>query len=193
MFVVLSNESYKLEINKSIFISFVFPFNNLESFNETLNKIKKDYPKAKHYLYSYKIDSITKSYDDGEPGNIAKNFLSLFEKLNINKALVIVVRYFGGIKLGKSRLASTYLEVVNESIKKAKLGIEVDFYKYNFELDYKSFNKLNDLGYKIENVVFNDIIKCSIISTDDLISKFNILKIKPINVEIIKGIKNVSK
>ena len=75
-----------------------------------IQEIRKANPKAKHFVYAYRIGVNSKSTDDKEPkGTAGRPLLELLTKKNLVDAAIIVVRYFGGSELGASRLLRTYL------------------------------------------------------------------------------------
>lgn len=100
----------RLEVNKSKFIAIFFPLNDETKFKGELEAIKKEYPKAKHYVYAYRVGMKSKSTDDKEPhGTAGHPILELLHKRNLNNCAIVVVRYFGGTELGAGRLLRTYL------------------------------------------------------------------------------------
>jgi len=120
-FTVSSLSLARVEVNKSKFIAMVFPISDEESFKKKLDEVKKEHPKAKHYVYAYRIGMKSKSCDDREPkGTGGRPILEFLNKKNLNNVAIIVVRYFGGTELGASRLLRTYLssaiEAVNNSV-----------------------------------------------------------------------------
>lgn len=111
------------EVMKSKFIAILFPVNDSEEFKKELAKIQKEHSKARHVVYAYRIDSKTKSCDDREPkGTAGRPLLELLLKKDLNKAALVVVRYFGGTLLGAGRLLRTYVASGVNVLKKA--GIE---------------------------------------------------------------------
>ena len=105
---------------KSKFIAYFLPLNNEEDFKPILANLRKEHKKARHAVYAYRVNMKSKSSDDGEPkGTAGHPLLELLYKKDINNVALIVVRYFGGTKLGASRLLRTYLQagidVVNSS------------------------------------------------------------------------------
>lgn len=107
---------------KSKFIAFFIPFHDVESFKARVKLIEKEHHKARHVCYAYRIGTASKSTDNGEPkGTAGRPLLELLNKKDINNAAIIVVRYFGGTKLGASKLLRTYLNSGIEVIKKAGL------------------------------------------------------------------------
>lgn len=113
---------YTIEVLSSKFIAVAVPLSSKEEFKSLLEQIKKDYKKAKHYCYAYRTSDGTKSSDDGEPKGVAgRPILELLYKKDLMNVAVVVVRYFGGAKLGASRLLRTYLKVVIETIEMCQL------------------------------------------------------------------------
>ena len=104
---------------KSKFYATAFPVKDVESFKTKLEAIRKENPKAKHFVYAYRIGVNSKSCDDKEPkGTGGRPILELLNKKNLNFVGIIVTRYFGGVQLGAGRLLRTYLNsainVLNE-------------------------------------------------------------------------------
>lgn len=118
-------ESILIEM-KSRFISYLIPISSIEDFKSNLESLKKEHKKAKHFVYAFKIDSISKSNDDGEPhGTGGRPLLELINKKDLNQCAIIVVRYFGGSKLGASKLLRTYLQSGINVVKKMEDEINV--------------------------------------------------------------------
>lgn len=188
MFVPIKIIEQSLVVKKSRFIAIVIPFTKVKNLDQELNNIKKQYPKASHYLYAYKVKGLTKCNNDQEPGNIAQSFLTLIEQSKLDDILIIVVRYFGGIKLGASNLLRTYHEVVNLAVKKVKIGEKALVNLYHFKCDYSTFNIIKRLGYSIENVRYFDTIEIDIISKVDLLPTLNELKVKDLKIEKVERV-----
>ncbi len=110
--------SYTYEIKKSKFIGLYFKVNNKNEIDNILNCIYKEHKKARHFPYAYKIDTLIKKTDDKEPsGTAGTPIYNVIERNNLNNCLIIVVRYFGGIKLGSGGLLRAYSKTANELIK----------------------------------------------------------------------------
>ncbi len=125
-------------VEKSRFIALLLPLAEAEAFRELLQWSKREYPKARHYPYAYVYDQSSQSSDDGEPsGTCGRPLLQLLLNHQLNRVLVIVVRYFGGVKLGASRLLRTYVDAANQAVKKASLLEEVSGFYYEYEFDYR--------------------------------------------------------
>ena len=99
------------DVMESKFIAILLPLIDDTLFKEILKDIKAEYKKAKHYCYAYRVGMKSKSSDDGEPsGTAGRPLLELLHKKDMNYVALIVVRYFGGTKLGASRLLRTYVQ-----------------------------------------------------------------------------------
>ena len=169
----------EFEISRSKFISLLCPLESKEQVKEILKDIQREYPKATHYCYAYIFDENMKSNDDGEPAKTAgRPILEVMIKHDINRALLVVVRYFGGIKLGAGGLTRAYVqgatsvldvsELYHEEIRKHYL-LTVDYNKLEFLNLYIKENKfeLIDINYE-ENVLVN--ISCKDLDCDDLMN-----------------------
>ena len=110
--------TYTLEIKKSKFVALYYEIDKVEEVKPLLETLKKEHKKAKHFPYAYKIDQNIKKSDDKEPSNTAGlPILNIIEKNNLNHVLIIVIRYFGGIKLGAGGLTRAYSNASKEVVK----------------------------------------------------------------------------
>ena len=108
-----------LEIKKSKFIAYDYQVNDTLEIPKILDSLKKEHKKAKHFPYAYKIQNQVKKSDDKEPSNTAGlPIYNIIEKNNLDNTLIVVVRYFGGIKLGAGGLFRAYSNSAAEVIKK---------------------------------------------------------------------------
>lgn len=104
-----------LEIKKSKFIGLYYEVNSIDEVKEIVEQLKKEHKKAKHFPYAYKIDTIAKKSDDKEPANTAGlPIYTIIERKQLNHVLIVVIRYFGGIKLGAGGLLRAYSNCANE-------------------------------------------------------------------------------
>ena len=115
-------ETNTIEVMKSKFIALLYPLNNEDDFKPLLVSLKKEHKKARHIVYAYRVGQKSKSCDDGEPkGTAGHPLLEFLYKKDINNVALLVVRYFGGTKLGASRLLRTYLQAGIDVINKSDL------------------------------------------------------------------------
>ena len=160
---------------KSRFIAEVHPVTSEEEAMEILEQTRKQYWDARHHCWAYIIGrnpAAERMSDDGEPaGTAGKPILEVIRGRELTNVLVIVTRYFGGIKLGAGGLVRAYSKSVLEAIEASEI-IEVEYYDvYNITFDYSD---LKDIEREIRNS------KLTIIQKDfgekisyDLVSKNN--------------------
>lgn len=109
--------SSQVLIKKSKFLGFYYEIDSTEEANEILDSLKKEHKKAKHLPYAYKLGSMAKKSDDKEPSNTAGLPLyNLILRRDLDNCLLVVVRYFGGIKLGAGGLLRAYNEAAIKAI-----------------------------------------------------------------------------
>jgi uncharacterized YigZ family protein len=123
----------------SKFIAIAFPATNENEIKEALASIKKKYFDARHHCYAYMLgaDKATfRANDDGEPsGTAGKPILNQILSKNITNVCVVVVRYFGGIKLGVSGLITAYKTVAQEALENVTIETRTvnEIYALHFE------------------------------------------------------------
>jgi len=118
MYTINNNIIDELIINNSRFICLLYRIDDPKEINSYLTKAKELYKDATHYCYAYILDELKKASDDGEPSSTAGTpMLQVLEKTNLNHTLAIVIRYFGGIKLGAGGLVRAYTKSVTETLK----------------------------------------------------------------------------
>lgn len=152
-----------LVIKKSKFYSFVFPVTNEYEIKDILKGLREKYSDATHVCSAYKLSSpiIERADDDGEPsGTAGKPLLELLKKRGLNNVLLVVVRYFGGVKLGAGGLVRAYTSAGNIVLDKIKI-IEVDIagvYRCSISLDKggKLLDIVKNLAYEIVSFGYAD-------------------------------------
>lgn len=106
-------------IKKSKFIAKLYNINDVSEVETIINDLKKEYKKATHFCFAYSINGQEKAFDDGEPSHTAGlPILNVIHMKNLNNILIVVVRYFGGVKLGAGPLTRAYSKSASEIIKK---------------------------------------------------------------------------
>lgn len=142
----------EIEIKNSRFITRIFKADQ-EDIPLYLNQVKQEYPKATHYCYAYISKNCQKSFDDNEPtGTAGKPILNVLEKEELEKVLVIIIRYFGGIKLGAGGLIRAYTKATTEALQKATFQEVVDAYKIMIQFPYTDEKKITYL-LKEKNII----------------------------------------
>ena len=183
----------------SKFISYAFIVKDKNEINYYLNQVKKKEHGARHFCYAYILNpdkSVIKVNDDGEPSSTAgRPILGQINSNNLTNTLIIVVRYFGGIKLGISGLIRSYKNAAYNSIKNNKIiSLEIkEIYtvKYNYnDIDFimKNIKKYDAKIISQENNINSEITYSISINKADILKKI-FLDNHKINVEFIKIIK----
>ena len=132
MFLLKEKISTQIEVKKSKFIATLAPFKDFESLNKAL---RDEHPKAAHVVWAYRYlnefgQIVENSSDDGEPkGSSAPALLAALRGAELVDTCALVVRYFGGIKLGIGGLVRAYGASVNEAIKSAKDMGALEFFE----------------------------------------------------------------
>ena len=159
-------------IEKSKFIGSIYHVNNKDEINEILLECKRNHPLATHICYAYILPDAKKYSDDNEPLKTAGlPMLNILEKNDLNYVLAVVVRYFGGIKLGANGLIRAYSNtvsmVVNDNIKDIEYAYIINInesYDTSRQLDYV-LKKATILEKEYQDKIY---IK-AIIKKDDLL------------------------
>ncbi len=113
----LLNESLIIE-KKSKFIGMLYEIDNKEEVLSILDSVKSNNKGYRHIPYAYYLKNTASKSDDKEPGGIGMSFLNILERNKLDSHLLLVVRYYGGTKLGASNLLRTYSRAANNCINK---------------------------------------------------------------------------
>lgn len=174
----------EITINKSRFIGDAFHVATEEDALKAIQSIEEKYPDATHHCYAYHvgIDSIIKRFnDDGEPGGTAgMPIFQVIEQREIKNVLVVVTRYFGGIKLGAGGLVRAYSTAAAKVLDRAGVvwmelcdkGVLTIEYDSLGSVEY--FLKQNDIP--ILDTIYEDKVYIHVISPmpwDELIKRLN--------------------
>lgn len=154
MYTIKNDIENEIIINKSRFICFYYKVYNEQDALSHIHEIKKKYKDASHYCHSYIIDNIKRFNDDGEPGGTAGlPILNVLENNKLNYVLCIVVRYFGGIKLGAGGLVRAYSKSASECLKTATMKEIVS--GKNIEIIF-SYDKVKLIDNLLKDVFINE-------------------------------------
>ncbi|MBQ6841023.1 MAG: YigZ family protein [Bacilli bacterium] len=110
---------YEITIKKSKFIGLLYDIKDVSEVKPILENLKKEHSKARHMPYAYVIGNTAKKTDDKEPHNTAG--IQIYNQLvmnNLDHHLLVVIRYYGGTKLGAGNLLRTYLNCAKGCISK---------------------------------------------------------------------------
>ncbi len=162
------------EIKKSEFLAYIYPVSNADEVKAHLEDLRKAHKVATHVCYACLLTSpnMEKCSDDGEPdGTAGKPLLELLKKKNLENILLVVVRYFGGIKLGAGGLIRAYTRagvMVCDKVEIVELKSYSNFVvKCNIDNSKSILSKLNSLPLIVEGIEYSDVVKIKIkVETD---------------------------
>lgn len=169
------NQSFT--INKSVFIVYLKRMQTEKEYKDFVAEIKKKHYDANHCCSGFYTKKIQRSNDDKEPAKTAGvPILNAIIKSDMIDLCAIVVRYFGGIKFGASKLTRTYGQVTSETIQNAPKIIETNLNNYEINIDYKGGNKI--INYLNKNNIANEVtysenIKINYFHNKDLKQELN--------------------
>ena len=167
----MDNDKYKTITEKAIgegfysesrskFLAFAHHVDSVEQALEIVKEYRKKYYNARHCCYAYRIGFMGEEFrmnDDGEPSSTAgKPILGQIDSNGLTNTLIIVVRYFGGVKLGTSGLIVAYREASSDAI--AHCDIEERFIEeqIKFTFSYPMMNAVMNMNPRIINQVFDN-------------------------------------
>lgn len=165
----------EIVIQKSKFITCFFKLQNKNDIDFFIEKTKKLYPTATHYCYAYRFQNLEKCSDDGEPSNTAgMPILHVLQANDLSNVLCVVIRYFGGIKLGAGGLVRAYTKSVTECLKKGIIVLLQEGYHIILTTNHSNLKQLDYILKKYSiTKTFNNII-----TYDFLIEKNEFLRIE---------------
>ena len=152
-------------IERSRFITYSLPVKSVGEAREYLENIRKKHSDATHNCYAYKLkDGSVKFSDDGEPsGTAGAPIQEAISVSNLTDIIVIVTRYFGGIKLGAGGLTRAYFGCAKEGLDKAERVEYIMADVYSVELSYEDFygatSFFNQSKVKVVNKEFDAGVK----------------------------------
>lgn len=142
---------------KSKFISYAIPVKSVEDVKTELEKYRKEYYDARHVCWAYMLGAERnefRSNDDGEPsGTAGKPILGQINSNELTDILILVVRYFGGIKLGTSGLIVSYREAASEAIAASEIiekTVDIDI---RFKFEYPFMNDVMKVVKDLEPII----------------------------------------
>lgn len=175
-------ENILLKEKGSKFIGFAFPVNNDTELKAALDKIRTEHPKATHHCYAFRIGLNGENYranDDGEPSGSAG--LPIYNQLlanEITNILVIIIRYYGGTKLGVSGLVKAYKESAKLTLEESRIVIRELEEKIEIQFNFHQQNVIFTLLSKYDGKIisFDSQEKASILASIKLKDKNQIIE-----------------
>lgn len=175
----MQNDVYRMLLNAgketlykekgSKFFGYAFPVNNEDEVAQCLEKLKNRHPKAGHFCYAWQLGKRYEHYranDDGEPSNSAgKPIYGQLQSFEITNILVVVVRYFGGTKLGVGGLISAYRTTAKMALEAAPISKKTINVEYKITFDYPDMNQVKRIIQEEKLPVLGQEfrLKCSMI------------------------------
>lgn len=130
----------------SKFFGYAFPISSEEEAKEILDSLRKQHHSARHWCYAFQIGTEKihfRANDDGEPSNSAgMPIYGQIQSFEITNVLVVIVRYFGGIKLGVGGLIVAYRAAAQMALEASEIVEKTIDIHYLISFDYKNMNKV---------------------------------------------------
>ena len=181
------NES-ELKERKSVFLAKAYPVNNEDEVNNLLYNLKKEYYDATHRCYAYRLLSGKSKFSDaGEPSATAGiRILNAIDHYELQDCIVVVIRYFGGTKLGIGPLGKAYYSATVQVLSKSTIITKKPYLQAEIKIAISSFDKLRRVlasnQIKVMETIFNSEIKLKCLIPFEIVEK-----IKVNLAEILKG------
>ena len=157
--------------NGSRFIARAYPVETEEEVKEIVAALKKEYYDARHHVYAYRLGYLGDKFranDDGEPsGSSGRPVLGQIDSCGLSDILVVVIRYFGGIKLGIPGLIRAYKTSTADALANAQIIEKIASRHFRIHFGYMSMNGvmkvMKDMGLEQKNQKFD--MECSLETT----------------------------
>lgn len=144
--IEISVENILYKEKNSKFFGYAYPITSELEVKKHLDQLKIDHFSARHWCYAYQIGTENikfRANDDGEPSNSAgMPIYGQIQSFEITNVLVVVVRYFGGIKLGVGGLISSYKTTAQLTLEEANIIDKTIDKQFKITFDYKNMNKV---------------------------------------------------
>ena len=162
-------------VEKSTFIGYAKPIKSEEEAVEFINEIKKKHKDATHNVWAYTVGetmNIQRYSDDGEPqGTAGIPTLEVIKKEDLRDVVVVVTRYFGGIKLGAGGLVRAYTKGAKVGIEASQIIEKVKYKEVGITIDYNQIgkvqNEIMNMGYTIKDTLYTDKVQIIVYSREE--------------------------
>lgn len=159
-------------IEKSTFIGYAKPIKTEEEAVEFINEIKKKHKDATHNVWAYTVGNnmnIQRYSDDGEPqGTAGIPTLEVIKKEDLRDVVVVVTRYFGGVKLGAGGLVRAYTKGAKIGLEAGKIIEKVMYQEVKIKMDYTLLgrvqNEIMNMGYFVKDTIYEDNVEIIVYS-----------------------------
>ena len=130
----------------SKFYGYAYPIENENDVKLLLESLKKKHHAARHWCYAYQLGTDTiifRANDDGEPNNSAgMPIYGQIQSFDVTNILIVIVRYFGGVKLGVGGLIQAYKTTAQQTLEASLIVEKTINFDYCITFDYKNMNKV---------------------------------------------------
>lgn len=160
MYYLKERIEHKLVIERSEFITIIEPLESMDRIPKILKEVRKKYPKATHYCTAYIFENSQGSNDDGEPsGTAGVPMLEVLNKHELTNVFAVVVRYFGGIKLGAGGLIRAYAKSVAQALIDAPLLKQLLTHNFEVTFNYDQIGLIDRLfeGFIQDKTYLTDV------------------------------------
>ncbi len=141
---LIKEQITEIDIKKSRFICHLKKVDSEQEAKDYIAELKQQHPTAAHHCSAYRIGSIERANDDGEPSQTAgMPMLNVLSHNQMYNTVAVVVRYFGGIKLGAGGLVRAYSDSVVAALEEAQIANLAPGYAVQIKASYSDIDKLN--------------------------------------------------
>jgi uncharacterized YigZ family protein len=157
----------------SKFLAFGFPVESEDQIREHLQKLRKEYFDARHHCYAWMLGADKTKFranDDGEPNHSAGDpILGQIRSRDLTNVLVVVVRYFGGVKLGVGGLIAAYKAATDDALGKALISekeVENELVlEYSYDATSEAMRLIKDFDLRVIHQDFADVCRLTLVVT----------------------------
>jgi uncharacterized YigZ family protein len=197
--ITKASEEVLFKDKNSKFFGYAFPIISEDDSKIHIEALKKQHHSARHWCYAYQLGTQENHYqfrvnDDGEPNNSAgMPIYGQIQSFEVTNVLIVVVRYFGGVKLGVGGLISAYKTAAQMALEHSKIAIRTINHDIQLKFEYKDMNKvmriIKQKNLKIKNQTLE--LDCTIIISVRLKKAKGVLKafeaIFGVNTKVLNG------
>lgn len=179
-YTVKKSGSHEVIIQRSRFIGHIKRVHDEAEAQEFIQSIQKKHHSATHNCFAYIIgeqDQFQKANDDGEPsGTAGVPMLEVLKRLSLKNTVIVITRYFGGIKLGAGGLIRAYSSVTSDTIKAIGIVRRERMQGFAIQIEYpllgKVENHFKESAYIVENINYLDIVELLVYAPIEQLEKF---------------------
>lgn len=162
MFHVTETHTFEDIIKKSRFISVISPCTSTQVVLHQTKTLQAQHPHANHIAFAYRIQTnegiVYRFHDAGEPtGTAGKPIFQYIEGRNLINVLIVVIRYFGGVKLGAGGLTRAYGHMAKQAIDTSSLQPYIKMTTLQFTLDYEKFQSFEYALKKVDGHIIEQV------------------------------------